>query len=129
MQISPTYIHKNLVDPLIESESNFLTGLGGRYKISKRVSINAEYFVNFNDKDLYRNPVSLGVDIDTGGHVFQLLFSNSQAVTEAGYYTNAIGNWGKGDVFLGLIFTEFFKNEKCKIHHNSFNFFSFSTAM
>ncbi len=102
LQISPTYIHKNLVDPLIESESNFLTGVGGRYKISKRVSINAEYFVNFNAKDLYRNPVSLGVDIDTGGHVFQLLFSNSQAVTEAGYYTNAIGNWGKGDAFFGF---------------------------
>jgi len=94
LQLMPSYIHKNLIEPTIDSKNLFSTGLGGRYKISKRVSINAEYF--------YKNPLSVGMDIDTGGHVFQLVFSNSQANTETGYISNATGNWGKGHFFFGF---------------------------
>ncbi|WP_312765357.1 DUF5777 family beta-barrel protein [Epilithonimonas sp.] len=102
LQLMPSYIHKNLIEPTIDSKNLFSTGLGGRYKISKRVSINAEYFYNFEDKNFYKNPLSVGMDIDTGGHVFQLVFSNSQANTETGYITNATGDWGKGHFFFGF---------------------------
>jgi len=102
LQLMPSYIHKNLIEPTIDSKNLFSTGLGGRYKISKRVSINAEYFYNFEDKNFYKNPLSVGMDIDTGGHVFQLVFSNSQANTETGYISNATGNWGKGHFFFGF---------------------------
>jgi hypothetical protein len=83
--------------------------LGGRYKISKRVSINAEYFVNFDNHSFYKNPLSLGMDIETGGHVFQLLFTNSQLNSDIGYLTNAAENGKKGRFSLGLIFIEYFK--------------------
>ncbi|WP_374445421.1 DUF5777 family beta-barrel protein [Epilithonimonas sp.] len=102
LQLTPTYIHKNLIYQDIESKNLFSTGLGGRYKISKRVSINAEYFYNFDNKNFYKNPLSVGMDIDTGGHVFQLVFSNSQANTETGYISNATGDWGKGHFFFGF---------------------------
>ena len=102
LQITPSFVHKNLINDDIESENNFLVGIGGRYKISKRLSINAEYFNNFNKKDFYINPLSLGLDIETGGHVFQLLFSNSQPNTEAGYLTNGLGDWAKGKVYFGF---------------------------
>lgn len=102
LQLMPSYIHKNLIEPTIDSKNLFSTGLGGRYKISKRVSINAEYFYNFEDKNFYKNPLSVGMDIDTGGHVFQLVFSNSQANTETSYISNATGNWGKGHFFFGF---------------------------
>jgi len=102
LQLSPSYIHKNLYDPAIEDKNQFLTGLGGRYKISKRISINAEYFVNFDNHSFYKNPLSLGMDIETGGHVFQLLFSNSQINSDIGYLSNAVGKWGKGQIFFGF---------------------------
>lgn len=102
LQLSPSFVHRNLINPAIESDNNFLTGIGGRYKITKRISINAEYFYNFNDKGFYKHPLSLGMDLETGGHVFQLLFTNSQPNTEAGYLTNATGNWGKGQLFFGF---------------------------
>lgn len=102
LQLTPTYIHRNLIEPTIDAKNLFSTGLGGRYKISKRVSINAEYFYNFEDKNFYKNPLSVGMDIDTGGHVFQLVFSNSQANTETGYISNATGDWGKGHFFFGF---------------------------
>lgn len=100
--LSPTYIHKNLYEPAAEEHNQFLTGLGGRYKISPRISVNAEYFVNLSDHPVYRNPLSVGMDIETGGHVFQLLFSNSQLNSDIGYLTSATGNWGKGNIFFGF---------------------------
>jgi len=102
LQLTPSYVHKNLYEPLIEDKNQFLTGLGGRYKISKRISINAEYFVNFDNHSFYKNPLSLGMDIETGGHVFQLLFSNSQLNSDIGYLTNAAGKWEKGQIFFGF---------------------------
>ncbi|WP_370899517.1 DUF5777 family beta-barrel protein [Chryseobacterium gossypii] len=102
LQLSPSYVHKNLYEPNIEDKNQFLTGLGGRYKISKRISVNAEYFVNFDNHSFYRNPLSLGMDIETGGHVFQLLFTNSQLNSDIGYLTNAAGDWGKGHIFFGF---------------------------
>lgn len=102
LQFTPSYVHKNLYDPVIEDKNQFLAGLGGRYKISKRISVNAEYFVNFDNHSFYKNPLSLGLDIETGGHIFQLLFTNSQINSDIGYLTNASGNWGKGHIFFGF---------------------------
>ncbi|MEC3877719.1 DUF5777 family beta-barrel protein [Chryseobacterium salviniae] len=102
LQLTPSYIHKNLYEPAIEDKDQFLAGLGGRYKISKRVSINAEYFVNFDSHSFYKNPLSVGMDIETGGHVFQLLFTNSQINSDIGYLTNATGKWKKGQIFFGF---------------------------
>jgi hypothetical protein len=112
LQLTPSFVHKNLYEPRNEDKNQFLTGLGGRYKISKRVSVNAEYFVNFDNHSFYKNPLSLGLDIETGGHVFQLLFTNSQINSDIGYLTNASGNWGKDIFSLGLIFIEFFNMKK-----------------
>lgn len=102
LQLTPSFVHKNLYDPLIEDKNQFLAGVGGRYKISKRISLNAEYFVNFDNHSFYKNPLSLGMDIETGGHVFQLLFTNSQLNSDIGYLTNAAGRWGKGQIFFGF---------------------------
>lgn len=102
LQLTPSYVHKNLYDPNIEDKNQFLAGIGGRYKVSKRISVNAEYFVNFDNHSFYKNPLSLGVDIETGGHVFQLLFTNSQLNSDVGYLSNATGEWGKGHIFFGF---------------------------
>jgi hypothetical protein len=110
LQLTPTYIHRNLIEPTVDAKNLFSTGLGGRYKISKRVSVNAEYFYNFENKNFYKNPLSVGMDIDTGGHVFQLVFSNSQANTETGYISNATGDWGKGHFFFGFNLYRVFLN-------------------
>ncbi|KQT16496.1 hypothetical protein ASG31_13375 [Chryseobacterium sp. Leaf404] len=102
LQLTPSYVHKNLYEPTVEDKDQFFTGLGGRYKISKRISVNAEYFVNYDSHSFYKNPLSIGMDIETGGHVFQLLFSNSQLNSDIGYLTNAAGKWEKGQIFFGF---------------------------
>jgi hypothetical protein len=102
LELIPSYIHKNLYDPAIENDNQFSLGAGGRMKLTRRLSVNVEYMHNFDKPDFYVNPLSVGLDIETGGHVFQLLFTNSQAMTESGYITNAAGDWGKGDFFFGF---------------------------
>lgn len=102
LELAPTFLHKNVYNPAIENNNQFTLASGGRVKMTKRLSLNLEYGYNFNTPNFYKNPLSLGLDIETGGHVFQLLFTNSQSMTETGYYTNAAGDWGKGDLFFGF---------------------------
>ena len=115
MLISPTFIHENLATQSIQVENGlpvayyednnqFAVGLGARYKISKRVTINADWGIhlNRNEHSNYRDPISVGVDIETGGHVFQVHFTNAQAMFEEGYIIQGAGNWQKGDFFFGF---------------------------
>jgi hypothetical protein len=102
LELAPSYIHKNLYNPDTENDNQFTLSAGGRLKLTKRLALNLEYGENFNKPNFYNNPLSVGLDIDTGGHIFQLIFTNSQSMTESGYLTNASGDWGKGDFFFGF---------------------------
>lgn len=102
LELVPSFVHKNLYNPAIERDNQFSFGGGGRYKITKRLSVNLEYMHNFDKPEFYKNPLSVGLDVETGGHVFQLIFTNSQSMSENGYLTNASGDWGKGDFFFGF---------------------------
>ncbi|MCW4469769.1 DUF5777 family beta-barrel protein [Flavobacterium sp. MFBS3-15] len=102
MELVPSFIHRNLYDPVAENDNQFSIGSGGRMKLTKRLALNLEYAYNFDKPDFYKNPLSVGLDVETGGHIFQLLFTNSQSMTEAGYLTHASGDWGDGDFFFGF---------------------------
>lgn len=104
LQVSPTIVHRNLVR--LESEANDVLAIGtaGRIKLSKRIAINAEYIYVLPDQLApgYRNSLSVGFDIETGGHVFQLHFTNSTSLVEKGFITETVGNWLDGDVHFGF---------------------------
>jgi len=109
LQITPTLIHKNLVEQSIDPNDIFAIGIGGRIKLSKRVSFNGEYYYRLPTSvsgdptsDQYTNSLSFGFDIETGGHVFQLFFTNSQHTFERGFITETEGKWGNGDVRFGF---------------------------
>lgn len=104
LQIMPTHVHKNLVKRAIDQNNIFAVGAGGRYKLTQRFSVNAEYYYLLPGQtaDDFDNSLSLGVDIETGGHVFQLFFTNSQPLFERGFITETQGKWNKGDVFFGF---------------------------
>jgi hypothetical protein len=104
LQLMPSFVHKNLVKRVIDQNNIFAIGGGGRYKLTKRLSVNAEYYqlLPGQTADDFDNSLSLGVDIETGGHVFQLFFTNSQPLFERGFITETQGKWNKGDVFFGF---------------------------
>ena len=101
IQLSPTVVHYNLVETENELNDKYAIGIGGRQKLTKRVSLNAEYFYQLNDK-IYNNVLSLGFDIQIGGHVFQLHLSNSPAMIEPAFITKTTGNWLNGDIYFGF---------------------------
>jgi hypothetical protein len=101
---TPTYFHDNYVANDDQDNSQYGFGIGGRYKIGKRWSFNVEYGMHLNraDNSLFNNPLSIGFDLETGGHVFQLHFTNSQAMNTNGVFGASTGDWGKGDVYFGF---------------------------
>lgn len=104
VQFTPTFIHKNTVETFADPHDFLAFGFGGRVKLSKRVAINAEYFYNLNELASLSttNPVAFGVDIETGGHVFQLILSNAITMVEPSFITQTTGNFLKGDIHLGF---------------------------
>ena len=101
LQLSPTIIHYNLVEIQKESHDRYSLGIGGRQKLTQRISLNAEYFYQLNEKR-NNNIFSLGFDIETGGHVFQLHLSNSPAMIDSEFITQTTGEWLKGDIYFGF---------------------------
>jgi len=117
LQVTPTYLHYNLVPTVADKNDVFALGLGGRMKITRRMSINAEYDIvpkNQVVSTTVHNSFSLGWDIETGGHVFQLVFSNSQSMVPTQYLTQTTGTWGKGDIFFGFNISRNFNLKKHK---------------
>ena len=104
LQLSPTLIHRNLVRTSTEKNDVFALGISARQKITKRLSINAEWIPVFENQLApgFRNSLSLGFDIETGGHVFQLHFTNSTSMIEKGYVTETTGQWSDGGVHFGF---------------------------
>lgn len=104
LQLMPSIVHKNLVETKEDNNTIFSMGIGGRYKLTNRLSVNAEYFYTPPDQVSYdfNQPLSLGLDIETGGHVFQLHFSNAAAFFERSYITDTQGSWSKGDIYFGF---------------------------
>ncbi len=114
LQISPTYVHKNLVPLPEDQNNNFALGMGGRYKLSRKISLNGEYFYLLPGETArnYINSLSFGFDIETGGHVFQLQFTNSQAMFARGFVTETTGEWLNGDIFFGFNIYRVFPEKK-----------------
>ncbi len=114
LQLSPTLVHRNLVRTAGEANDVVSLGLGGRMKLNKRVSFNAEYIYVLPGQLApgFRNSFSMGFDIETGGHVFQLHLTNSTSMIEKGFIGETIGNWFDGDIHFGFNVSRVFTVKK-----------------
>ena len=116
IQLTPSYVHRNLVPTELDPNDLFALGAGGRIKLTKRISLNAEYYYVANPKknmsQPITNPLSVGIDIETGGHVFQFIFTNSLAMIEKGFIGETTGKWNKGDIHFGFNLSRVFTLKK-----------------
>lgn len=106
LQIAPVMVHRNLVQKTTDKHDTYHLEIGSRIKLSKRIALTVDYFYGLQgqfDASLgITNPLSLGLDIETGGHVFQLHFTNAPAMTEKTFLTETTGKWSKGDIHFGF---------------------------
>lgn len=115
LQLSPTFSHYNLVPLQADPNNVFALGIGGRVRLSRRVTFNAEYFPVLGDRlSGTTDAVAIGFDIETGGHVFQLHFTNAPGMTERSYIGETRGKIGDGDIRFGFNISRVFTIVKPK---------------
>ena len=125
-QLSPTLVHLNIVPLSTDPNDIFALGLGARYKLSRRTALVVDYHYilrNTEEEDDFvagslfstmKNPLSIGFDIETGGHVFQLHFSNCSGMNEKAFITKTTSSWGKGEIRFGFNLSRVFTVSKPK---------------
>jgi hypothetical protein len=116
MQLMPVLVHKNSVDQATENNSLFALGFAGRYKLTKSLALTMEYYnrLNAHANSIYRNPVAIGFDIETGGHVFQIHVTNAWGMIERSVVAETDGNFFGGDINLGFNISRSFQINKNK---------------
>ena len=115
LQLTPSLIHFNMVATAKDKNNVFALGFGGRIKITNRMSIDAEYnYLPDNQiisSNVYKS-LSLGWEIETGGHVFQLVFTNSRGIIGPYYLAKTAGSWKDGDIYFGFNISRSFNFKK-----------------
>jgi opacity protein-like surface antigen len=116
LQLTPVYVHRNAVVQFNENNDDMALGFGGRYKVTRSVALSGEYYYRLNAKSNSPNfdSVGFGVDIETGGHVFQLVFTNSAGMFERALISETTGDFFSGDVHFGFNITRNFQIVKKK---------------
>ena len=110
LQITPTFVHRNLVAKTSDPNDVIALGLGGSFKITRSTRFNIEYYPRLTGRDElipntnnnFEDYLAVGVDIETGGHVFQLMFSNSTYMFEQGFVAQTTGKWSDFGIRLGF---------------------------
>ena len=116
LQVMPTMLHRNFVETSADPNDMYAAGIGARMKLTKRISLNVDYYyvVNQNDARAVHNLLSIGFDIETGGHVFQLHFTNAVGMNERVFLTETTNSWGRGDIQFGFNISRAFQIAKKK---------------
>ena len=104
LQLSPSFARKGFAETIFEQENNFILGVASSYRITNRLAFNIEYSANLDRPEIspFNDVLSFGIDIETGGHVFQLLFSNTQTIDDVSVITDAEGSWKDGEIYFGF---------------------------
>ena len=104
LELAPTFFHDNYVAIDSQDNSQFALGFGGRQKLGKRWSLNIDYgwHLNRSSDSPFKNPLSIGFDLETGGHVFQMHFTNAQGMNTNTFLGQSSGDWSDGDIFFGF---------------------------
>lgn len=102
LQLAPTWVHRNKVLDTQQNEVLAL-GVGGRVRLNQRISLNTEYYYRLTDEQApFKDSFGVGMEIETGGHVFHLQFTNSRSMVERGFITETNGDFLGGDIHFGF---------------------------
>jgi hypothetical protein len=108
----PTFLHRNLIVNPKDKNDLLSLGIGGRYKFTKRFALLVDYFYTFSDLrqegNVYSDPLGVGIEIETGGHVFHVFFTNNAGIVENNFIPNTTSSWTKGEFKLGFIISRVF---------------------
>lgn len=110
--LTPSYVHRNFT-AFRDQNDMFAVGVGGRFKFTRRMALVVDYFLPFRDKSdkayleqvtatKFYNPLGVGLEMETGGHVFHLNFTNATGIQEMQYIPQTTSSWLKGQYRWGF---------------------------
>lgn len=106
VQIAPTWVHHNLVASAADGNDIIALSAAIQYRLTKRIGITGEYSFVINehsaDPDRYHNSASIGLDIVTGGHIFQIVVGNTFPINETYGIPYTTSDWLDGDIRIGF---------------------------
>jgi len=110
LQVSPVMVHRNMVTNGDDKNNTWALGIGARLKLTKRTAFVVDYHPILSGREPgTKDPLSVGFDIETGGHVFQLHFSNSTGMNEKAFLTGTTSDFWKGDIRFGFNLSRVFQ--------------------
>lgn len=115
-EVTPILTHRNSVDRVADGEGTILTdentlmslGFGGRFMFTKRMGLIIDYVHTFSEfRDNYKpqnfyDPLGVGLEIETGGHVFHITLTNAAGIMENNYIPETTDSWENGGMKLGF---------------------------
>ena len=104
-QIAPWFVHYNLVDHITDKNDAYGLSAMFRLKFTKRSAFTGEYAYRLNDYSLdvkYYDSMSFGYELETGGHVFQIHFTNSFGLVENQFFSHTDSKWNNMGIRLGF---------------------------
>ena len=118
VQLSPSYVHRNMVATAEDQNDVYAVGFAGRVKLTNRMAINAEYFYQLDgyNKTVTFDAMALGIDIETGGHIFQVMVTNSKGMIDPYFIAETTGDITKGELYLGFNISRVFSFSKKEGH-------------
>ena len=122
LALTPTYVLRNYVS-FMDMNNIYSLGIGGRLKVSHRMAIIADYFLTFRSEESknyflqqkgfrFYNPLGVGLEMETGGHVFNFIFTNSTAILENQFIPSTSSSWTKGGFRWGFSISRTFTLSK-----------------
>ncbi|MAC94990.1 MAG: hypothetical protein CMC96_05780 [Flavobacteriales bacterium] len=119
VQLMPTLVHRNIVQTKEDENTIYSMGVGSSIRLTGSLRANFEYYFIPEDQifstiggEKVRNSFSVGVDLETGGHVFQIFLTNSRGMAEKFLVGETTGNWLDGDIHFGFNVSRVFTLKK-----------------
>ncbi len=124
LQLTPTLVHRNTVELEEDHNDVYALGAGTSVKLTGSIRLNAEYFyvpegqiISKVNAEEAQDAVSIGLDIETGGHVFQLHFTNARGMVPKIFVTQTTGDWLEGEFHFGFNISRVFTLQRDHPHH------------
>ena len=111
LQLAPSLLYRTTVDQDIAVNNLISLGMGGRIKITKSMAVVLEYYLRLNEKsnNPYNDAIGINIEFETGGHVFQLVFTNTLGMVERHFMAETEGDFFDGDIHFGFNITRAFQ--------------------
>ena len=104
IQIAPVFIHYNLVGKIRDKNDVFALSSAARYKLTQRFTLASEYTYRFPtnySEDKFYDSFGVGIEIETGGHVFQIHVTNSFGIADNQFIAYSATKWNNMGIRIG----------------------------